>query len=116
VTWDFLAAVAAAWRPRDQRGGLSVATLSAAFTSVACFEAIPCDRLMQVIEERVSDQAVLGLVRGMLRAGLMEGGTVRRGVSGTPQACSRPHGRFTDGSFACGKTRPLLQALPDVTD
>jgi retron-type reverse transcriptase len=40
---------------------------------------------MQAVEERVSDQAVLKLLRAMLRAGVMEGGRVRREVTGTPQ-------------------------------
>ncbi len=40
---------------------------------------------MQAVEERVSDQAVLKLLRAMLRAGVMEGGQVRREVTGTPQ-------------------------------
>jgi RNA-directed DNA polymerase len=40
---------------------------------------------MQAIEERVGDRAVLALLRGMLRAGLMEDGSLRRGVTGTPQ-------------------------------
>ena len=51
-----------------------------------CFEAIPHDRLMQAVEERVCDQAVLALLRAMLRAGVMsEDGQVRRPVTGTPQ-------------------------------
>jgi len=50
-----------------------------------CFEAIPHEKLMQAIEERVCDQAVLKLLRGMLRAGVMDGGQVRRSVTGTPQ-------------------------------
>ena len=50
-----------------------------------CFEAIPHDRLMQAVEERVSDQGVLKLLRSMLRAGVMEDGSVRRSVTGTPQ-------------------------------
>jgi group II intron reverse transcriptase/maturase len=50
-----------------------------------CFEAIPHSGLMQAIEERVCDRAVLSLVRGMLRAGVMEAGSLRRGVAGTPQ-------------------------------
>jgi RNA-directed DNA polymerase len=50
-----------------------------------CFEAIPHDRLMQAVEERVCDQAVLALLRAMLRAGVMsEDGQVRRPVTGTP--------------------------------
>ena len=50
-----------------------------------CFEAIPHSGLMQAIEERVCDRAVLALLRGMLRAGVMEAGSLRRGVAGTPQ-------------------------------
>ncbi len=50
-----------------------------------CFEAIPMDRLMQAVEERVCDQSVLKLLRVMLRAGVMEDGQVRRPVTGTPQ-------------------------------
>ena len=51
----------------------------------SCFEAIPHARLMQAVEERVSDQAVLTLLRAMLRAGVMLDGSVRRPVTGTPQ-------------------------------
>ena len=40
---------------------------------------------MQAIEERVCDQAVLALIRMLLRAGVMEGGSLRRSASGTPQ-------------------------------
>ena len=50
-----------------------------------CFSAIPQDKLMQAVEERISDQGVLKLVRAMLRAGVMEDGQVRREVTGTPQ-------------------------------
>ena len=50
-----------------------------------CFSAIPHDKLMQAVEERVSDQAVLKLLRAMLRAGVMDRGLVRREVTGTPQ-------------------------------
>ena len=35
----------------------------------SCFEAIPHDRLMQAVQERVVDQSVLKLLRAMLRAG-----------------------------------------------
>ena len=51
----------------------------------SCFESIPHDRLMQAIEERVCDQAVLALIRTLLRAGVMEDGSLRRSASGTPQ-------------------------------
>ena len=50
-----------------------------------CFEAIPHEKLMQAVEERVCDQAVLKLLRAMLRAGVMDGGQVRKPVTGTPQ-------------------------------
>ena len=51
----------------------------------SCFSAIPHDRLMQAVEERVCDRAVLALVRTLLRAGVMEAGTLRRSAAGTPQ-------------------------------
>jgi group II intron reverse transcriptase/maturase len=50
-----------------------------------CFSAIPHEKLMQAVEERISDQAVLKLLRAMLRAEVMADGAVRREVSGTPQ-------------------------------
>ena len=50
-----------------------------------CFGAIPHDKLMQAVEERVCDQGVLQLLRVMLRAGVMQEGRVRRPVTGTPQ-------------------------------
>jgi RNA-directed DNA polymerase len=50
-----------------------------------CFSAIPHQELMQAVEERISDQGVLKLLRAMLRAGVMEGGQVRREVTGAAQ-------------------------------
>jgi RNA-directed DNA polymerase len=50
-----------------------------------CFSAIPHGKLMQAVEERVCDQAVLKLLRAMLRAGVMSDGVARREVTGTPQ-------------------------------
>jgi group II intron reverse transcriptase/maturase len=50
-----------------------------------CFSAIPHEKLIQAVEERISDQGTLRLLRAMLRAGVMADGTVRREVSGTPQ-------------------------------
>jgi hypothetical protein len=50
-----------------------------------CFGAIPYAGLMQAIRGRVGDRAVLDLVRGMLRAGVMEAGSLRHGGAGTPQ-------------------------------
>jgi group II intron reverse transcriptase/maturase len=50
-----------------------------------CFSAIPHQELMQAVEERVCDQAVLKLLRVMLRVAVMEHGLVRREVTGSPQ-------------------------------
>ena len=51
----------------------------------SCFEAIPHDRLMAAVEERISDRHVRKLLRALLRSGVMEDGAVRRSVTGTPQ-------------------------------
>jgi RNA-directed DNA polymerase len=40
---------------------------------------------MQAVQERICDQAVLKLLRAMLRVGVMQDGQVRRPVTGTPQ-------------------------------
>jgi RNA-directed DNA polymerase len=50
-----------------------------------CFSAIPHEELMRAVEERVCDQAVLKLLRAILRAGVMEDGQVRRSVTGAAQ-------------------------------
>lgn len=50
-----------------------------------CFTAIPHDGLMSAVSERICDRKVLRLLRAFLRAGVMEDGTVRREVAGTPQ-------------------------------
>jgi group II intron reverse transcriptase/maturase len=50
-----------------------------------CFEAIPHSALMSAVEERICDRRLLKLLRAMLRAGVMEAGAVRHGVTGTPQ-------------------------------
>jgi RNA-directed DNA polymerase len=50
-----------------------------------CFPAIPHDRLMQAVQERICDQSVLKLLRVILRAGVIEDGQIRRPVTGTPQ-------------------------------
>lgn len=102
-------------------------------TDVAdCFSAIPHDRLMQAVQERVCDQSVLKLLRAMLRAGVMESGLVRHPVTGTPQGgvisplmCNvylhrldrgwdtRAHGvlvRFADDLLVVCKSRQQAQA------
>jgi len=50
-----------------------------------CFEAIPHDRLMSAIEERIVDRHVLKLLRAMLRSGVMQDGSITRSTTGTPQ-------------------------------
>jgi RNA-directed DNA polymerase len=50
-----------------------------------CFSAIPHEKLMQAVEERISDRAVLTLLRAILRAGVMQDGQVRRPVTGAAQ-------------------------------
>jgi group II intron reverse transcriptase/maturase len=51
----------------------------------SCFTAIPHEKLMQAIEERVVDQPVLKLLRQILHAGVMQDGQVRREVTGAAQ-------------------------------
>jgi group II intron reverse transcriptase/maturase len=51
----------------------------------SCFEAIPHDRLMQTVEERICDRQILKLLRAMLAAGVMDDDVVRRADTGTPQ-------------------------------
>lgn len=55
-------------------------------TDVAdCFGSIPHSGLMSAVEERITDRRLLALLRAFLRAGVMEQGSVRRPVTGTPQ-------------------------------
>jgi RNA-directed DNA polymerase len=97
-----------------------------------CFSAIPQEKLMHAIEERVCDQSVLTLLRVVLRAGVMEDGQVRRPVTGAPQGgvispllCNvylhridrawdvREHGvvvRFADDALVMCKSREQAEA------
>ena len=50
----------------------------------SCFSAIPHEKLMEAVEERICDQPVLKLLRAMLRAGVMQDGQVQPTVAGTP--------------------------------
>ena len=59
-----------------------------------CFSAIPHDKLMQAVEERVCDRPCLTLLRAMLRAGVM------RGRAGAARGHRHPAGR--------GPLSPLL--------
>ena len=40
----------------------------------SCFEEIPHDRLLAVVEARICDQSTLKLLRALLRVGVMEAG------------------------------------------
>ena len=65
-----------AWRGRRRVAETDIAS---------CFTAIPHEKLMQAIEERVVDQSVLKLLRQILRAGVMQDGQVRREGTGAAQ-------------------------------
>jgi retron-type reverse transcriptase len=82
------------------------------------FEAIPHQGLIRAVQERVSDQSVLKLLRAMLRAGVMSDGRVRRSVTGTPQGgvisplmakftCTGSIGHGTFARMGCWSGSPM---------
>lgn len=51
----------------------------------AYFDSIDQQKLMEQVEERICDRRVLKLIRQWLEAGVMEDGTIRETLAGTPQ-------------------------------
>ena len=49
------------------------------------FDTIPHENLMRLITERISDVDLLRLIRGWLKAGIMEDGRITHSAMGTPQ-------------------------------
>jgi group II intron reverse transcriptase/maturase len=52
---------------------------------VDCFGSIPQGRLMKAVARRITDGAMLGLLKRWLKAGVMEDGVWKETITGTPQ-------------------------------
>ncbi|KZS68001.1 hypothetical protein A4G28_13410 [Mycobacterium ostraviense] len=75
-----------------------------------CFSAIPHDKLMQAVEERISDRTVLTLLRAMSRAGVFKDGQVRER---SPEL--RKGGRFRRFCATCICTDWTECGIPECT-
>jgi RNA-directed DNA polymerase len=49
------------------------------------FDQLGHDRILECLRERVSDRKVLGLIRAILSAGILDGGTLSNPMEGSPQ-------------------------------
>ena len=49
------------------------------------FDSIPHERLLEAVSRKIADSRILGLIRQMLKAGIMEGSTLSEPDEGTPQ-------------------------------
>src|SRR5437660_1623158 len=81
----------------------------------SCFTAIPHDKLMQEVEERVCDQPLLKLLRAIVRAGVMEDGQVRRPDPGTDRpasAAAAARGDRAGHEHVLARLGGLLQVRP----
>ncbi|PTQ56889.1 MAG: Retron-type RNA-directed DNA polymerase [Candidatus Carbobacillus altaicus] len=78
------------------------------------FDSINQEKLMKLLEMRISDRRILKLVRKWLKAGVMEEGTVRRSDLGTPQGglCKASH-KDPCGVPSSDLTTTPLTSTPD---
>jgi len=51
----------------------------------SCFDRLRHDRILACLRERISDRKVLELIRAILSAGVLDGGTLSSPVEGSPQ-------------------------------